>query len=267
MTGWRDIYAQQFRSTLASFVQYRASMFIWMIWQVMEPLIFLVVWSVVSKSTGNGIGGFTENDFAAYFITLMVVNHITFTWVMYEFEYRVRHGSLSFALLRPIHPIHSDIVANLSSKMITMPVMILIAVFLTLLFKPTFHFTLLGLIGFIPAALFAFIMRFMIEWTLALVAFWTTRMSAVHQGYYVATLFLSGQMAPLALLPRFVQTAATFLPFRWMISFPVEVFLGKLTLNEILTGLGVQLIGIGLAYVFLKLVWRAGVRVYSAVGA
>ena len=28
---------------------------------------------------------------------------------MYEFEYRIREGSLSFALLKPVHPIHSDI--------------------------------------------------------------------------------------------------------------------------------------------------------------
>ena len=267
MRAWLDFYAQEFRTTFASFVQYRASMFIWMIWQVLEPLVFLVVWTAVSRSSGGTVGGFTQNDFSAYFITLMIVNHVTYTWIIYEFEYRVRHGSLSFALLKPMHPVHSDIVANVCSKTITTPMMLVVAIVLTLLFKPSFHLALWAVLAFVPTLVLAYVMRFMVEWTLALAAFWTTRVSAVNQGYYVAALFLSGQMAPLALLPHPVQVAANLLPFRWMISFPVEVFLGRLTPIEVITGLGVQLFGVGVAFVLLRIVWRAGVRVYSAVGA
>ena len=56
--------------------------------------------------------------FAAYFIVLMMVNHVTFSWIMFEYDYRVRQGTLSFALLRPVHPIHADIADNVSFKLI-----------------------------------------------------------------------------------------------------------------------------------------------------
>jgi ABC-2 type transport system permease protein len=105
------------------------------------------------------------------------------------------------------------------------------------------------------------------EWTLALAAFWTTRVSAVNQGYYVAALFLSGQMAPLSLLPYPAQVMAAVLPFRWTISFPVEVLLGTLTPAQIVMGLAAQAAWLGLALVLLRVVWRAGLRTYSAVGA
>jgi ABC-2 type transport system permease protein len=266
MKGLADVYAQQFKTTFASFVQYRAAIFIWMIGHVLEPLVYLVVWSVVSQSTGGPVGGYAARDFAAYFIVLMLVNHLTYTWVIYEFEYRVREGSLSFALLRPLHPIHTDVVDNLSSKLITLPMMLGSAVALALVFRPAFRIVPWALAAFLPAILLAFAVRFLAEWTLALAAFWTTRTNAVNQAYYVAALFLSGQVAPLSLFPRPVQAVANLLPFRWMIGFPVELILGRLTPRQALVGFSAQAAWLLLIVLALRAVWRAGTKAYSAVG-
>jgi ABC-2 type transport system permease protein len=267
VSGLAEIYRQQFRTTLAAFVQYRASIFIWMIDRILEPLIYLVVWSVVSGSAGGSVGGFTPARFAAYFITTMLVTQATYTWVMYEYEYRIRHGSLSFALLRPIHPIHTDLVDNVSSKLITLPLMLAAAALLVVVFRPEFSFVPWAAVLFVPALLMAFAVKFIVEWTLALTAFWTTRVSAVNQGYFVVALFLSGQMAPLTLLPHPLQVLAAALPFRWTISFPVELLLGRLTPVQALWGFAAQAAWLGLGLLLLRTVWRAGVRVYSAVGA
>jgi ABC-2 type transport system permease protein len=267
VNGLRELYAQQFKTTFASMLQYRASLVIWMIGHVLEPLVYLIVWSTVSTAGGGSVGAYTTRDFAAYFLVMMLVNHVTYTWIMYEYEYRVREGTLSFALLRPVHPIHADIADNVSSKLITLPFMLLIALVLALVFRPTISFVPWALIAFVPAILLAFLLRYLIEWTLALTAFWTTRVGAVNQTYFVAMLFLSGQMAPLSLFPLPVRIAATILPFRWMVSFPVELFLGQLAPLQALEGILVQAAWIVIAFVFLRSVWRAGVRIYSAVGA
>ena len=121
--------------------------------------------------------------------------------------------------------------------------------------------------AFVPALMLAFLLRFLLEWTLAPAAFWTTRVNAVNQVYFVATLFLSGQVAPLSLFPVPIQVAAAILPFRWMIGFPVELLLGRLTPIEALMGLAAQAVWLLLGLVLTRIVWRAGVRVYSAVGA
>ena len=265
MRDFAAIYLQQFRTTFASFVQYRASMLIWMIWHILEPLVYLVVWSAVA-ATGN-VQGFTARDFSAYFIVLMLVNHVTYTWIFYEYEYRVRHGSLSLALLRPLHPIHADVIDNVSSKLITLPMMMLAALILGFIFRPAIHTSAASVLLFLPAIALAFSLRFILEWTLALAAFWTTRVSAVNQAYYVAALFLSGQMAPLALFPPAVRDAAAALPFRWMISFPVEMILGRLSPGEAWAGLGAQACWLAGALLLMRVVWRSGVRRYSAVGA
>jgi len=261
------LYVQQFKTTFASMLQYRASLFIWMIGSVLEPLIYLVVWSTVSISHGGSVGDYTAGDFAAYFIVLMLFNQITYTWIMYEYEYRVREGLLSPALLRPVHPIHADIADNISSKLITVPILLIIAAGLALTFKPTFTFIPWTLAGIIPALVLAFLIRFLFEWTLAQSAFWFTRVSAINQVYFVLVLFLSGQIAPLSLFPRPIQMAADILPFRWMIGFPVELILGRLTPIQALTGLGAQVIWLAISLGLVRIVWRAGIRIYSAVGA
>lgn len=261
------MYAQQFRTSLAVMLQYRASLLIWLIGHLLEPLVYLVVWTAVTRATGGSVGGFGAPQFAAYFIVMMLVNHVTYTWVMWEFEYRVRHGSLSFALLRPVHPVHSDLADNISSKIITLPLILIAALVLAVAFPPSFHLTAWAVAAFIPAVLLAFAVRFLLEWTLALAAFWTTRVSAINRVYFVALLFLSGQMAPLALLPAPLRVLASVLPFRWTTSFPVELLLGSVGWQEALGGFAAQAAWVVLCVVLLRLVWRAGVRVFTAVGA
>ncbi len=125
-----ELYLQQFKTTMAMMFQYRAMLLIWTIGQILEPLVYLIVWSVVSVNSGGSVGGFTAADFAAYYILFMLVNQVSYTWIMYEFEYRIREGNFSSTLLRPVHPIHSDIADNVSSKLITLPIIIVVAVVL-----------------------------------------------------------------------------------------------------------------------------------------
>ena len=126
--------------------------------------------------------------------------------------------------------------------------------------------TLPDLVAFVPALVLAFILRFCLEWTLAMAAFWTTRTNAINQVYFVIFLFFSGRLAPLELLPGFAQTMANLLPFRWMLSFPLEVLLGRLSAQEIGVGYLMQLGWMAIVLLLLPAAWRIGVRQFSAVG-
>jgi len=205
-------------------------MIIWLMGLVIEPIIYLVVWRTVTVSEGGSVAGFTAGNFAAYYIAMMIINHLTFTWIMWEYEYYIRNGTLAAMLLRPIHPIHKDVSSNIAYKLLTSAVLLPIVLALIWLFQPTAEITIGTTLAFIPALLLAAAMRFMTGWTLALAAFWTTRISAINSAYFAAIYFFSGRMAPLELFPNFVQIIAYGLPFRWMLAFPVDLLLGKLTL-------------------------------------
>ena len=262
-----EVYRAKFRTEIALQFAYRGALLVWLLGLVVQPIVYLVVWTTVASSQGGSVGEFTARDFAAYFTVLMVVNQLTFTWHFFEFEWRIRNGFFSPLLLRPIHPIHSDAVENLTFKLLTLTVVLPVAVALVVAFRASFHTQPVHVVGFMLALALAMALRFVVEWTLALAAFWVTRVAAINEAYYVAMLFLSGQVAPLELFPAPVQFAATLLPFRWIVAFPVETLLGRLSATEILVGCAVQIAWIAFALLMLRAAWRAGMRRYSAVGA
>jgi ABC-2 type transport system permease protein len=262
-----DVYAAQLKTSLAVQFQYRVSMMIWMIGRIIQPLIFLVVWTTVSRARGGDVNGYSEGDFAAYFILQMIVSQATFSWIMWEYDYIIRTGQFSFKLLRPIHPIHADIADNLAYKTLTLVILIPAALLLAWLFPPNFQWQWWNVGAGLLAIALAFVVRFTLEWTLALAAFWTTRINAINQTYDVTFIFLSGFFAPLAVMPQSVQILANLLPFRWLLAFPIELLLGRLTVQETLIGFAMQGFWLLATLTLLSFVWRAGVKQYSAVGS
>jgi len=77
---------------------------------------------------------------------------------------------------------------------------------------------------------------------------------------------LSGYLVPLELLPAAVREAAAWLPFRFALSLPVELFMGQLDRAAAGTALLVQA-GWVLAFALASLgLWRVGLRRYAAFG-
>lgn len=266
MTGWADIYRTLLRVSLAGQVQYRASGAIWMIGSILEPLVFLVVWTTVARGEGGAIEGFGPREFAAYYIALLFVNHLTFSWVMHNFSFFIQSGQFSFLLLRPLHPIHGDILENVAYKTVMLVVMLPAAAILWWTFEPRFTAGPGGLALALVATALAFALRFLVEWTLALAAFWTTRVNALNQTYFAVMMFLSGRVAPIALLPAWLRATADGLPFYWMVGFPVEIAMGRIGAAEAAAGFGAQLAWVAGAGMLLAVLWRRAVRQHAAVG-
>lgn len=260
------LYAALGRIAILTNLQYRASGVIWMIGMILEPLIYLVVWTTVAHSSGGSVGGFDARGFAAYYLVFFLVTHVTFTWVMEVFQYRIQQGMLSFELLRPVHPIHEDVADNLGYKLVMLIVLAPAAGAMWLVFEPRFDTAPSSLALLCIALPLGYGVRFLVEWTVALSAFWTTRTTAVNRAYYSVLLFLSGRAAPIALLPVWLADTARVLPFYSMVGFPVELALGRLTAAEAARGIGTQVAWIAVAVTTLSLVWRAATRRYAAVG-
>jgi ABC-2 type transport system permease protein len=102
--------------------------------------------------------------------------------------------------------------------------------------------------------------------TFATIGFWTTQAGNVYSLWWGIGAFLSGWIAPLALLPEFVADAARLLPFRSSMGFPLEIMLDRQTAGEIAMGFAVTAIWIGVFAILYRLSWRRGLRRYQAVG-
>jgi ABC-2 type transport system permease protein len=134
------------------------------------------------------------------------------------------------------------------------------------LFEPKFVFIPWALAAALPAVLLAFLVRFFVEWTLALVTFWTTRTQAINRTYFGVLMFLSGRVAPIALLPGILQDVTSVLPFYYMVAFPVELAVGRLSPAEAMDGFMIQILWLVAALGIITSTWRFALKRFSAVG-
>ena len=77
---------------------------------------------------------------------------------------------------------------------------------------------------FVASLVMAIVIRFLIEWGLAQLSFWTTRMNAVNGLYFAVQGLASGSFAPLELLPDWFDTVASLTPFPSMLALPLGLF-------------------------------------------
>jgi len=252
------------KATWASWVQYRSFFFILAFGWMIQPLIYLLVWTTAAG--GKTIGGITRGEFVAYYLVLILVNQITYAQTNWTVGDLVRYGQMNRLLIRPISPFYDTLSSEVAGKVVYMIFDLPIVLGLALILRPEMHTTWQAWLGFIPALLLAWALRFFWGYWLALLAFWTTRADALLTLQDSLVFLLAGQVAPVVLLPGLLRTAAEILPFRYMVGFPVEVLTGQVPHAGIVTGLTVQVGWLALALALTALLWRLGLRRYSAVG-
>lgn len=266
LTGLPGLYAATMRAAVQVQFQYRTANYAYMLGMVAEPVIYLVVWSAVAESRGGDVEGITAGEFAAYYIVWTLVRNMNIVFTPYGWEDRIREGQLSGHLLRPVHPIHYDLAYFAGWKVVAVVLWLPIAAVLSAVFRPAFDVSPLEAAVFAVAIWGAYLIRSVLLWALGMVTFWTTRVSALYETYFTAELLLSGRLVPLALLPAWAAGAADVLPFKYTFGYPIEVLAGDLTTRELFTGLALQAVWIAAGAGLVALVWRVGVRRYSAVG-
>jgi ABC-2 type transport system permease protein len=257
---WQVNWAEQW--------QYRANLIMYLLYWLVSPIIYLSVWTSIANSKGS-VNGLTANDFTTYYMTLLIVDQITSNIVIHSFGYKIQDGSLSGELVRPIHPMLTNaLVNNIAFKMLTIMGFVPIWTLLFFLFKPDYSsLTLTGILLAIPAMILGFFVSFLLSAAITSLAFWTTRVYSIHEFYYALILLFSGQFVPLTLMPDVIQRIAQYLPFQLFIYYPIQLILGKLTTEQIIQGYVMGAIWLVIAITVFNLVWRNGVRRYSAVGA
>lgn len=260
------LYRTLMRTAVIEQLQYRAANYFYMIGMVAEPVVYLVVWSTIARTSGGDVEGYTPGTFAAYYIVWTLVRNMNIVFTPYGWEERVKQGQLAGQLLQPLHPIHHDLGSFAGWKVVVIVLWLPIAAVLTLAFHPTLDPSLLQCIAFFFAIWGAYLIRSLLLWVLGMVTFWTTRVSALYEAYFVAELLLSGRLVPMALMPHWVQVVAGVLPFQWTFGFPITSLVGPIDDGELLAGLGAQLVWIAIGALLVRVVWRAGIRRFSAVG-
>lgn len=246
----------------AYLLEYRAELFLWALSGSL-PIILMGVWTQAAQS---GQFGLAPVDFARYFLSVFIIRQFTIVWVIWEFEKEVVEGKLSPRLLQPLDPVWHHVASHLSERLARLPFAIALVILFFILYPQAFWIPQLGnLLLFVLAVILAFALRFVIQYTFAMLAFWTERANAIENFFFLFYLFFSGLIAPLEMFPPTVRAIVQWTPFPYLIDFPASLLVG-LPVN-LVQGFLAILGWFLLFFVVNRWLWRRGLRQYSGMGA
>ncbi len=250
-----------------STLEYRATVLIWMINIVIGPLIALLVWLTASE---QGVRlPYDRSQFVTYYVLLGVVSMLTSTWLGDFLAEEIRLGNLSLNLMRPVPYIAFYAANNIGEKLVKLPYLLPLVGLIALFFRadlrlPTDPATWLLFTLSLPMA---GAVAFLLDFVIGSLAFWVNDVRGLVRVKTLVGAFLAGKFVPLALFPQGMAGFLEVQPFRYTLSFPLEVLTGSLTPAALVRGFAwqaVYLLGLSALY---RLIWRYGLRAYAASGA
>jgi len=249
-------------SQIALMSEYRAEIALWALSGLL-PFIMLALWSQAPAGAALGFG---PEGLDRYFLSAFLVRQFSVVWVVFAFEEDALLGRLSPFLLQPLHPLWRYVAAHLAEQLTRLPFAAAIAALFFTLNPGSFWWPSPGrlLLAWL-ATLLAFAIGFLLQSLIAALCFWSEKASALERLLFVPFLFFSGLLAPLAAFPPGVRAVAQWTPFPWLINFPARLLAGLPV--DAAAGLAAQLAWIALLLPAALLLWRAGVRRYTAMGA
>jgi ABC-2 type transport system permease protein len=270
--GWRVARAL-FSSQYALMLEYRAETALWALSGIL-PFIMLGIWGQLADapagsgpvtSLASGIG-LDRVQLSRYFLCAFVARQFSVAWVVYAFEEDALQGRLSPYLLQPLQPLWRYVAAHLAEQVTRLPFVLLIAALFFLLQPEALWIpTAPQILATVLAIWMAFTLNFLLQSCIAILCFWSERANALERLLFIPYLFLSGLVAPLEVFPPALRAVAHWTPFPYMVAFPAQLLSGAPV--PVAASFTAMVLWIALLLPTTLLLWRAGVRRYSAMGA
>ena len=241
-------------------LEYRAELMFWVL-SGSFPLILMGLWQEAARS---GQFELQPDDIVRYFLAVFVVRQLTVVWVIWDFEREVLEGKLSPLLLQPLDPGWRHFSSHLAERLARLP-FIAALVGLFLLLYPAARQLPAHAVGGAIAIGLAFCLRFLMQYTYAMVAFWVERATAIEQFSFLLYTFFSGMVAPLTLFPDTIRSVVFWTPFPYLIYVPASLLVG-LPVN-IPKSMAITVAWCLIFWSLNRFLWRQGLKRYSGMGA
>jgi ABC-2 type transport system permease protein len=129
-----------------------------------------------------------------------------------------------------------------------------------------FNFNLVYLLLILIMLVLAFLTELLLAYLVGLIAFWTDEAEGLYNSVENLKRLFSGGYFPLSLLPAIFLNISFLLPFAYSFYIPTQVYLKKISIDQGVKGLGVQLAWIVVLSLVIRFVWNKGIKKYEAVG-
>jgi ABC-2 type transport system permease protein len=227
------------------------------------------LWRAIYAGKGDQVAGYTLAQMISYYLVVTLVDMLT---AVAEDDWQIaadiKDGNISQFLLKPIDYLTYRLCLFGAGRVIYTAVA-LVPVTLFIFFQRRYFVlpTEWTTVGWLAVSLVCTgLLQFFISYTMALLAFWVLEVSTFIFMVYAFEYIAGGHLFPLDILPPAVARLLNFTPFPYLLYFPVNIYLERITGAALYRGLIVQVLWVLAAYGLARFAWNRGIRKYSAVG-
>jgi len=232
--------------------------------------VVFFLWDTVFYFSGRNLFGYDRDKILTYILGLIFVKAFVLSARAADVAGEIARGEIINYLLKPLNYFRYWLTRDLSSKALNLAFATLEFGVLYVILKPPFFFqTDMGVILlFLVTISLAILTYFLLLFIVNAIPFWAPEMG--WGGHFLVTVilveFLSGSLFPLDVLPQTMQNVLNLTPFPYLIFFPLQVYLGKITGPEAFRGIGITIVWIFILWNLMNHVWKKGFRAYQAHG-
>lgn len=237
------------------------------------PLLATIyLWKAVYASRDNAnpdIAGYSLASMISYYLVVTLVDMLT---AVNEDDWQIaadiRDGNINQFLLKPIDYFTFRLCLFGAGRFIYTAVA-LVPVGMFILFQRHYFVGPANpeaFVLFLFSCLLTGLLQFFMSFTMALLAFWVLEVSTFIFILFAFEYIAGGHLFPLDILPPTLAQLLNMTPFPYQMFFPVSIYLGRTTGPALWQGLAVQLFWVATFYVIAHVIWKRGLRKYTAVG-
>jgi ABC-2 type transport system permease protein len=263
-------YFKIFRASLVERMTYRGDFLLGTVLRFLPMLTTILLWQAIYAGSGeSSLAGFSYREMIAYLLLTNISRMFSsMPGLAGGIARDIREGTLKRYLIQPLDLIGYLVAYRVAHK-VTYIIMSSLPYALLFYLCRGFFDGLpdpLTLLAFAASLVMAFLIGFFFEASVGMVGFWFLEVTSLL--YIVMTLnfFISGHMLPLDLLPQPWSGLLKALPFQYMAYFPAVVFLGKVRGWALVWGLLAELAWTLAFIASARVLYRVGLRRYSAFG-
>lgn len=260
-------YLYVFNISLQNVLQRRASLIMDRVGGLATILALYYFWVALLKGRDEFLG-YSRSQMLSYVLLMNVLRAFVFTGRGWELVQEISHGRISSYLLRPISYQGYSLSLDLAQKAVHLVSSIFEVAVLILLFGAPAYVPARGETWLLFAAAVAAssLLFFFLEFLVACLAFWTSESGGPLFCFELFLHFAAGSFFPIDVLPQGIQAALRATPFPYLVFFPINIYLERMSAGEAWRLVGIQLAWLSVAWVLVQLVWRRGLANYAAEG-
>jgi len=248
------------------FIEYRWYLLFWIVLESSSFFIMYFLWMFIYKSH-DMISGYTLSAIITYYLVAYFVRQNTTTYIHWNITGKVNDGYFSHFLFRPMtHRIYY-FYHNMGEKIIRFIMLLPMMVLLVFLVKGYLVYPNIKNVGFFLVSFaLSFLLNIFFAFLVGYTAFWTEKSESLIYFKDALVYYVSGAMIPITFFGSKIAGILNVLPFRYFVSFPIEIYLGKVSTAQIYSGLFLSVFWLLIFILLDRSVCHYGIKRFSSVG-